>query len=157
MLFFLNAVRHWFLCSKGSCHLFHRLVDMLSSKPVYFPCFPLYVLCFWFVQMRGTPVVGMIFSVLEILVQSCFRDRLSWAVTHRQLSTSNVTSQFGVTSIPVAGSSAEDAIPSGDRGGHPHSLRALRVAKQGKLGKKLARSYREWQSRLNYHSALKLK
>ena len=147
---FLLAATRVSLCFKRPRHFFPRIVCVLFSKPMYLPCFLLLCVVLLVRPDVGVPVGGMTVSALGTLVQACVCNGLIGAVTHWQASGSNVPSQFGVASIPVAGSSAEVYLPGRSSGcSQPQNPLAHRVAKERKPGRKLARSCSEWKLSLN--------
>ena len=125
-----SAVTRVFLYLNGSYRLFPRLVGVLVSESVYLPCSPSSSVVLLVLPEGGVPVGGITVSALETLVQACIRDGRSGSVTHRQVSASNVPSQFGVASVRVAESSAKIALPRRSSGCQPRTRRAPLVAKQ---------------------------
>ena len=64
------------------------LVSVLSSKPVYLPCFPSPCAAVLLRPDGSIPGGWMTVSAPETLIQACVCDRLIGAVTHRQVSAS---------------------------------------------------------------------
>ena len=85
------------------------------------------------------PVAGMTVSALQTLIEACVREGLSDTVTRPQTSVSHVPSQFGVTSVPAAGSSAEVLLPRRGSIRQSETLPVPLVAREVKLGRNLAR------------------
>ena len=81
---------------------------------------------------ESVPVGGMTVSALETLIQAFVCDRLSAAVTHRQVSASNFLSEFGATPILIGGSMAENASEGRGSGCHPQTPRAPACCKRKK-------------------------
>ena len=125
------------VCKKGTVISF--LVLCCLANQCVFRVFHQHVLSFS--SSRWERSFGkMTVSALEALIQACVRDGLTGAVTRPQASVSHVLSQFGVKSVPAVGSSAEFVLPGGDSGRQSETLGAPRVAREGKIPKKIARS-----------------
>ena len=155
---FLLDVTRVFVSLKRSCHLVPGLVGVLSPIAVCLSCSPLSFVVPPLRPDGACQLVRRKSAVENSLVQAWVRDGLSGAVIHRQISASNVPSQFGVEAIHVAGSSSELALPGrGCSCFQPQTLWAPWVAKEGEPRKKLTRLCWEGKLRLTYCVMLKLK